>query len=95
MDKDFLKLPLYTAPELQTDLCLAVLQLKALGVDNLMRSEFPSSPPSANLISALELLHALGALTPGVASPPPWVKMSETCGCTLASLGASRRWLAS
>jgi len=62
-EKDFLALPLNAAPEMQrSDLCLSVLQLKALGIDNIVRFEFPSAPPSANLISAMELLYALGAI---------------------------------
>jgi len=62
-EKDFLNLPLNAPPEMQrTDLCLSVLQLKAIGIDNIVRFEFPSAPPSANLISALELLYALGAI---------------------------------
>ena len=37
-EEDFLALPLNTPPELQrTDLSLAVLQLKALGIDNIVR----------------------------------------------------------
>ena len=37
-EEDFLALPLNTPPELQrTDLCLAILQLKALGIDNVVR----------------------------------------------------------
>ena len=59
----FLSLPLNTPPELQrTDLCLTVLQLKALGIDNIVQFDFPSAPPSRNLISAIELLYALGAI---------------------------------
>ena len=46
----------------RTDLSMSVLQLKALGISNLVRFEFPSAPPSKNLIAALELLFALGAL---------------------------------
>ena len=56
-------MPLNTPPEMQrTDLSLAVLQLKALGIDNVVRFEFPSAPPSKNLIACMELLYALGAL---------------------------------
>jgi ATP-dependent RNA helicase DDX35 len=33
-----------------------------LGIDNLVRFEFPSAPPARNLIAALELLYALGAV---------------------------------
>lgn len=62
-EADFLALPRNTPPELQrTDLSLAVLQLKALGIDNIVRFEFPSAPPARNLISAMELLYALGAI---------------------------------
>jgi ATP-dependent RNA helicase DDX35 len=46
----------------RTDLCMAVLQLKALGIDNIVQFEFPSAPPSKNLIASLELLYALGAV---------------------------------
>lgn len=57
------KLPENISPEMQrSDLGTTVLQLKALGVDNVLRFDYPSPPPSKNLISALELLFALGAL---------------------------------
>ena len=62
-EEDFEKLSLNTPPEMQrTDLSSSVLQLKALGIDNVVRFEFPSAPPSKNLISCLELLYALGAI---------------------------------
>ena len=62
-EKDFSKLALNTMPEMQrTDLSNAVLMLKALGITNLVRFEFPSPPPAKNLIAALEVLYALGAL---------------------------------
>ncbi|XP_023332276.1 probable ATP-dependent RNA helicase DHX35 isoform X2 [Eurytemora carolleeae] len=62
-EEDFLKLPLNTPPELQrSDLSLSVLQLKALGIDNIVRFEFPSAPPARNLICAMELLFALGGI---------------------------------
>jgi len=62
-EEDFLKLPLNTPPELQrTSLAQAVLQLKALGIDNIVRFEFPTAPPARNLICAMELLYALGAI---------------------------------
>jgi len=34
----------------RTDLSLAVLQLKALGIENIVRFEFPSAPPAKNLV---------------------------------------------
>ncbi|XP_034933908.1 probable ATP-dependent RNA helicase DHX35 [Chelonus insularis] len=50
-------------PQMQrSDLAPAVLQLKALGIDNILRFNFPSSPPSKNLVAGLELLFALGAI---------------------------------
>jgi ATP-dependent RNA helicase DDX35 len=62
-EEGFKKLSLNTPPEMQrTDLASAVLQLKALGIDNVVKFEFPSAPPSKNLISCLELLYALGAI---------------------------------
>merc|ERR1712142_978850 len=78
-EKDFLSLPLNTPPELQrTDLCLPVLQLKALGIDNIVRFDFPSAPPSRNLISAIELLYALGAIDDsGSLTKPLGEQMSE------------------
>jgi HrpA-like RNA helicase len=39
-----------------------VLQLKALGIDNIMNFEWLSPPPAANMIKALELLYALQAV---------------------------------
>jgi ATP-dependent RNA helicase DDX35 len=50
-------------PELQrSNLTPMVLQLKALGIDNFMRFDFLSPPPSKLIANALELLHAIGAL---------------------------------
>lgn len=39
-----------------------VLQLKALGIDNILRFAFLSPPPAANLVRGVELLFALGAV---------------------------------
>ncbi|XP_062131904.1 probable ATP-dependent RNA helicase DHX35 [Drosophila sulfurigaster albostrigata] len=50
-------------PELRrSELSGAVLQLKALGIGNILRFDFPSPPPAKNLLSALETLYALDAL---------------------------------
>ena len=55
----------HAAPEMaRASLAGAVLQLKALGIDNVLRFEFLSPPPPAALARALELLYALGALGP-------------------------------
>lgn len=62
-ESEYLKLKPHTPPEIQRcDLAPVIIQIKALGVDNICRFEFLSSPPANNLISSLELLHALGAL---------------------------------
>ncbi|XP_014211335.1 probable ATP-dependent RNA helicase DHX35 [Copidosoma floridanum] len=68
-----------TPPEMQrSDLGPAVLQLKALGIDNVLRFSFPSSPPSKSLLSALELLYALGAIDDrGELTDPVGVTMAE------------------
>ena len=78
-EEDFQNLPLNTPPEMQRiDLSLAVLQLKALGIDNIVRFEFPSAPPSKNLIACMELLYALGALDDkGNLTKPLGDQMSE------------------
>jgi len=78
-ESDFLELAVNTPPELQrTDLCGPVLQLKSLGIDNIVRFDFPSAPPSRNLVAALELLYALGALdAEGELTKPLGEQMSE------------------
>lgn len=46
-----------TIPEMQrTDLAPVLLQLKALGIDNVLRFEFPTPPPSQCMMRALEVL---------------------------------------
>ena len=50
-------------PEMvRSDLASTVLQLKALGVDNIVHFEWLSPPPASNMLKAIELLYALGAL---------------------------------
>jgi len=52
-----------TPPEIvRSDLASTVLQIKAMGIDNIMNFEWVSPPPAANMIKALELLYALKAL---------------------------------
>lgn len=56
-------MPLTTPPELvRSDIALFLLQLKALGIDNVLRFEFMSPPPSEMMIRALEFLFSLKAL---------------------------------
>jgi hypothetical protein len=53
----------YTIPEMQrTEISGAILQLKALGIDDVLHFDFLSSPPSESMIYSLELLFSLGAL---------------------------------
>eukprot|EP00949_MAST-11_sp_MAST-11-sp1_P003671 g3671.t1 len=50
-------------PEIQrTGLGNVVLSLKAMGIQDLLRFNFMDAPPEQTLVSALELLYALGAL---------------------------------
>lgn len=50
-------------PEMRrSEMSGAVLQLKALGIANILRFDFPSPPPAQNLLSALETLFALDAI---------------------------------
>ncbi len=62
-EAEFEKLKEHTPPEMQrSDLSAVIIQLKALGIDNICRFDFVSAPPSTSLINTLELLHALKAL---------------------------------
>lgn len=59
----FVDLPDTTVPEVQrSNLSSAILQLKALGIDNVARFDFVTSPPAELMIRALDLLYSLGAL---------------------------------
>lgn len=59
-EDDFEKLATFTPPEVQrSNLSPAVLQLKALGIDDVIHFDFPNPPPARHLAAALELLFAL------------------------------------
>jgi ATP-dependent RNA helicase DDX35 len=50
-------------PEMQrSNLVSAVLQLKALGIDNIMRFHWLAPPPAETMVRALEILYSLGVL---------------------------------
>jgi ATP-dependent RNA helicase DDX35 len=67
-------------PEIQrSNLAPIVLQLKALGIDNIVRFDFITSPPAELLTRALELLYSLGALD-------DYAKLTKPLGVRMAEL---------
>ncbi|CAH1994905.1 unnamed protein product [Acanthoscelides obtectus] len=59
-EEDASKLPDETPPEIvRSDLTYPILQIKAFGIANILKFDFPSPPPMKNLKSALEILYAL------------------------------------
>lgn len=52
-----------SVPEIQrSNLIPTILQLKALGIDNIMRFDWLASPPPEAMVRALEILYAIGAV---------------------------------
>ncbi|XP_068232398.1 probable ATP-dependent RNA helicase DHX35 [Palaemon carinicauda] len=78
-ETEYEKLSKITPPEMvRTNLSSAVLNLMALGIENMLRFDFPSPPPARHLISALDELFALGALTEeGSLTQPLGKQMAE------------------
>ncbi|GAB7361156.1 hypothetical protein MBLNU230_g1189t2 [Neophaeotheca triangularis] len=69
-----------TIPEIQrSNLASTILQLKALGFDNIARFNFPTPPPSPLIIRALEHLYSLGALD-------TYAKLTMPLGTRMAEL---------
>ena len=69
-----------TVPEIQrSDLAPVVLQLKALGIDNIVRFNFLTPPPSSLVVRALELLYSLGAID-------DYAKLTKPLGTRMAEL---------
>jgi ATP-dependent RNA helicase DDX35 len=67
-------------PEIQrSNLAPVVLQLKALGIDNIVRFDFITSPPAELLTRALELLYSLGSLD-------EYAKLTKPLGTRMAEL---------
>ncbi|KAK7083978.1 ATPdependent RNA helicase [Halocaridina rubra] len=68
-----------TPPEMvRTNLSSAVLNLMALGIENMLRFDFPSPPPARHLMSALDELFALKAINEeGVLTSPLGQQMAE------------------
>jgi len=62
-EASFHALPLTTPPEMQrASLAWPVLQLKALGVDDVLHFDFVSPPSVASMLHGLEILYSLSAL---------------------------------
>jgi ATP-dependent RNA helicase DDX35 len=72
-------LPATNIPEMQrSNLAGVILQMKALGIDNVLRFPFLSPPPAQSMVRGLELLHALGALdNDSKLTEPLGIQMSE------------------
>lgn len=69
-----------TVPEIQrSNLAPTILQLKALGVDNIARFDFLTPPPAELIIRALELLYSLGALD-------EYAKLTKPLGTRMAEI---------
>lgn len=69
-----------TVPEIQrSNLAPVLLQLKALGIDNIVRFGFLTPPPAELVIRALELLFSLGAID-------EYAKLTRPLGTRMAEL---------
>jgi len=76
----YLGLPDANIPEIQrSNLAPFVLQLKALGIDNVLRFDFLTPPPAELMVKALELLYSLGALD-------DYAKLAKPLGLRMAEL---------
>ncbi|KAF6838852.1 helicase associated domain-containing protein [Colletotrichum musicola] len=79
-EESYLSLPEATIPEIQrTNLAPFILQLKALGIDNVLRFNFLSPPPAELMAKALELLYSLGALD-------DYAKLTKPLGYRMAEI---------
>ncbi|KAI0124916.1 P-loop containing nucleoside triphosphate hydrolase protein [Xylariales sp. AK1849] len=79
-EENFQALAEANVPEIQrTNLAPFVLQLKALGIDNVVRFEYMTPPPAELLIKATELLFSLGALD-------DYAKLTRPLGMRMAEL---------
>lgn len=73
-------MPKATVPEIQrSNLAPTILQLKALGIDNVLRFEYLTPPPAELVIRALELLYSLGAID-------EYAKLTRPLGVRMAEL---------
>ena len=73
-------LPEATVPEIQrSNLAPIILQLKALGIDNVLRFDFLTPPPAELIIRALEILYSLGSVD-------DYAKLTRPLGVRMAEL---------
>lgn len=79
-EEAFMALPDANVPEIQrSNLAPFILQLKALGVDNVLRFHYITPPPAELMIKAMELLYSLGALD-------DYAKLTKPLGMRMAEL---------
>jgi ATP-dependent RNA helicase DDX35 len=79
-EEAYQSLPDANIPEIQrSNLAPFVLQLKALGIDNVLRFDFLTPPPAELMVRALELLYSLGALD-------DYAKLTKPLGLRMAEL---------
>ncbi|KAJ5691450.1 hypothetical protein N7488_012185 [Penicillium malachiteum] len=79
-EQTYEQLPDATIPEIQrSNLAPIVMQLKALGIDNIVRFDFLTSPPAELVIRAFELLFSLGAVD-------DYAKLTQPLGMRMAEL---------
>ncbi len=56
-------MPMTTPPEItRSDMTTPILQLKSLGINDLMKFDWISAPPAESVLRALEGLHAAGMI---------------------------------
>ncbi|KAL0478156.1 ATP-dependent RNA helicase [Acrasis kona] len=68
----------YTVPEiLRCNLCSVILQLKSMGIKDIMKFDFMNTPSSSGLIKSLEQLLSLGALDKKGDLTPLGTQMSQ------------------
>lgn len=74
-------LPASTSPELsRSDISMHVLQLKALGIENVARFEYmPPAPPAEMMARALDYLGSLGAVD-------DWGRLAKPLGERMAEM---------
>ncbi|KAK2847619.1 hypothetical protein FQN49_005715, partial [Arthroderma sp. PD_2] len=79
-EQSFLSLSEETTPEIQrSNLAPIILQLKSLGIDNVVRFDYISPPPSELFVRAFQLLSSLGAID-------DYAKLSKPLGIQMAEL---------